>query len=455
VVREIIIVLSALFMAAGCSEDGHSLTIDLRTDYLPGAEFTRVETTVEIGGESLDAIPSGAAATDDFVAGERIAEFEGLAPGNAQVRVTLRDPAGELLATRLSRLDLDTGTGLLVVISRNCGGVACPGPMDAPDATECLSGQCVPPTCSSDDPTSCGSVACEVGTTCTSAVPCVEAICEGIACLTVPRDARCEAGQRCDIARGCVDVVVSDSGPMDSGPMDSGPMDSGLVDTAADTGSDAGLDPSLVAWWPCESLTGGVLPDVTGNGHDGLCASGLCPGIVAGRVGMACDFESEFPDTIRVPHHDDFNTMSGFSVAVWIMPRDFDYRSVFAKPVGTGDNNSYQLEFRVGPPPELLFTATPDDMAGGFLRHSDASLSSGWHHIAGTWDGTTKRLYLDGTEVATGAQTTMVFDTHDVLIGYDNNFGSPVYFYDGLMDDLRFYDRALSPGEVAALASAP
>ncbi len=73
-----------------------------------------------------------------------------------------------------------------------------------------------------------------------------------------------------------------------------------------------------------------------------------------------------------------------------------------------------------------------------------------WYHFAMTYDGTTVKLYLDGSEVASAAKTinTTLFRAH---IGKNVNNAS---WWGGSIDDVRIYDRQLSAAEVAALASA-
>jgi hypothetical protein len=78
-------------------------------------------------------------------------------------------------------------------------------------------------------------------------------------------------------------------------------------------------------------------------------------------------------------------------------------------------------------------------------------LDGGWHHAAGVNDAGGFTFYLDGiarcTEAPGGAP---IYQSNDLWVG--RNAGtSDTLDYDGLLDDLRLYDRALSPAEVTAL----
>ena len=69
-----------------------------------------------------------------------------------------------------------------------------------------------------------------------------------------------------------------------------------------------------------------------------------------------------------------------------------------------------------------------------------------WQHLAATYDGSTARYYIDGLEVrfarvGAGAGTSDVW-----RIGAYG--GSPGGFFDGIIDNVRVYNRALAPGEI-------
>jgi hypothetical protein len=73
-----------------------------------------------------------------------------------------------------------------------------------------------------------------------------------------------------------------------------------------------------------------------------------------------------------------------------------------------------------------------------------------WVHIAGTWNGSTMRLYLNGTEVASDSFSGSIgYDSNPVLIGgEDDGGGIPgCCLFRGHIDEVRLSDGALSPAE--------
>jgi hypothetical protein len=81
-------------------------------------------------------------------------------------------------------------------------------------------------------------------------------------------------------------------------------------------------------------------------------------------------------------------------------------------------------------------------------------------HVAATWDDTTMPIYRDGVEVghlAKGGAAVAVDPTVSAAIGsqpsdaFDSDPSHVAKFFDGLIDALRTYDRALSETELLHL----
>jgi hypothetical protein len=76
-----------------------------------------------------------------------------------------------------------------------------------------------------------------------------------------------------------------------------------------------------------------------------------------------------------------------------------------------------------------------------------------WTHLAGTFDGTTLRLYVNGTEVGTRAVAgPMATSTGVLRMGGNGIWGE---FFAGRIDEVRVYNRALSVAEIQTDMNTP
>jgi hypothetical protein len=80
-----------------------------------------------------------------------------------------------------------------------------------------------------------------------------------------------------------------------------------------------------------------------------------------------------------------------------------------------------------------------------------------WIHVAGSFDGTTSRVFVNGVQVASAvhAATTIgsAGETSQITVGGNQNdaTGTAAELWKGNIDDVRLYNRALSQAEIAAL----
>lgn len=201
-------------------------------------------------------------------------------------------------------------------------------------------------------------------------------------------------------------------------------------------------DPSLVAHWRFDDPPEDGALDSSGRGHHATCDR--CPELVAGMRGGGYRFDASFDEILVVPDHPDFR--GEYTIAAWIYAESTIRQiAILSKPFGSGTGNTWQLELL-----EDGFVS----LSGGSphsLTSPGALAPGAWHHVAGRWDGTEKELFIDGVEVDE-VDATVEYDGHAIYLGGDQNTGDEVLHWDGVLDDLRIYNRALSDSEIAELA---
>jgi hypothetical protein len=76
---------------------------------------------------------------------------------------------------------------------------------------------------------------------------------------------------------------------------------------------------------------------------------------------------------------------------------------------------------------------------------SEAVITDGnWHRIGFVWDGSYRRLYVDGVVVAEDVQDNLDVSSNSLYFGTGKGM-EPGTFFSGLIDDIRIYNRAVSP----------
>ena len=76
-----------------------------------------------------------------------------------------------------------------------------------------------------------------------------------------------------------------------------------------------------------------------------------------------------------------------------------------------------------------------------------------WTHIAQTFDGSTVRVFVNGTQVASRSLVGTVLDASQPLeIGSDHIFGQ---YFQGLIDEIRVYNAALTQSQIQSAMATP
>jgi len=140
------------------------------------------------------------------------------------------------------------------------------------------------------------------------------------------------------------------------------------------------------------------------------------------------------------------SNLKGFTLGCWVW-----VDSVTSRTGLIGQNDAIEMGFSS---PGVAHIWTPN---GGSLSVSWPYANGTWHHMAATGNGTALRLYFDGAEVSVTYVTTSNYGDsgYTFYAGGGTVFDAPVStsVFDGKMDEIVVYDRALSAGEVSQLAT--
>jgi len=270
----------------------------------------------------------------------------------------------------------------------------------------------------------------------------------------------------CDPGTGCTHdpVPMSGRGCRDGDGANGTCSDGACVPCAAGTAWDpvagdcavAGELSGLVGRWDFEG-TGTTVNDGTGNGHDGAPKNGASRSSDSVCGGSSLSLESASNQYVEIPSTAVLDPAERVTLAAWIKAADTAaYQTVMAKP-STESNSGLALRVHLG----VASMMGNGHLSGGGPFNTGAIgttkiEANTWTHIAGTWDTSAGewKVYVNGhLDRALVDAKGGRLPNSDVPLRIGFEFGDAGTF-DGLVDDARIYDRALTAGEVALLARA-
>jgi hypothetical protein len=208
----------------------------------------------------------------------------------------------------------------------------------------------------------------------------------------------------------------------------------------------------LVAAYGFDEGTGTTLADQTGTGHTGTIAGAAWT--AQGKFGSALTFDG-VNDWVTVNDANDLDFTTGMTVEAWVFPTASgggSWRNVVIKERAGGEAYNLYANADTNAPVVYVVRAAAPDQALDARGTGSLALNT-WTHLAATYDGTTLRLYVNGTQVGSRAVANPLLTSTGVLrFGGNSVWGE---FFAGRIDEVRLYNRALSATEIQADMNAP
>ncbi len=201
------------------------------------------------------------------------------------------------------------------------------------------------------------------------------------------------------------------------------------------------LGNGLVGHWTFDGAdTLSSITDKSGNSKNGYFYGGATSTAkTAGKLGQALRFNGS-TNYINTPT---ISIASSISASAWVHSSNFD------------QNGMVILKGAVNEQWELFFAADTNDLKwrGGGLSSVDCTplpTNNAWHHIVATQTGTAAIVYVDGVVCNSNTVEAIANGSNGIAIGRFDDFGGS-YYFNGMIDDVRLYNRVLSADEVKQL----
>jgi Concanavalin A-like lectin/glucanases superfamily len=208
-------------------------------------------------------------------------------------------------------------------------------------------------------------------------------------------------------------------------------------------GTSGDINSNLVGYWKLDENSGTTANDSIGGNTGTLVNSPTWT--TSGKINGAAQFVTT--SYINAGHAASLNDLATFTWSAWVYPNSWgssvSYILAKISAGGSGkflrvDNGSLLCE---------VTSSTTTAVAGGTL-----SLNQ-WQHVAMTFDSGTGVVtsYKNGIAIGSGTGTPNFHSDapYDLAIG--NNPNNTTRYFDGTIDDVRVYNRALSPADVLTL----
>ncbi|MDE1944267.1 MAG: LamG domain-containing protein, partial [Patescibacteria group bacterium] len=204
----------------------------------------------------------------------------------------------------------------------------------------------------------------------------------------------------------------------------------------------------LVGWWTMDgnNLIQNV-KDSSGQGNNGSLVgfSATSSAEVAGKIGGALKFNGT-SQYITVPDTTALRLSGTYSVSVWIRPAALkDYGNVLFKESLISNTGYGLITFANGSWGWQIGNTLDIQTSAALLKNTT------WSLLIATYDGTNVRLYQNGSLLSTTVASAVASDATALALGADTGDGR---YFNGTIDDVRVYNRALSASEIQALYAA-
>lgn len=184
--------------------------------------------------------------------------------------------------------------------------------------------------------------------------------------------------------------------------------------------------------------------DLSGNGNVGTSTNSPVVLTSGCKVGHCMSFNGT-NQRIDFPDNGTLNSNTGFTLETWIKTTSAAANNWIINKTTSCASSGYILalnENSVGAGRPAVYTAP-----GGWLDATATVHDGNWHHIVGTNDGATSKIYVDGVLDNSGARTGSGYSTGVLGVGGSNN-GCVGFYSASTLDEVKIYPYAISASQV-------
>jgi DUF1680 family protein len=201
-----------------------------------------------------------------------------------------------------------------------------------------------------------------------------------------------------------------------------------------------------VVWYKFDETSGTAASDSSGSGKNATLTGATW---AAGKINNAVSLNGS-SQYVSMPAGF-ISTLNDLTIATWVK---LNAVTTWTRIFDIGSSTTVNMFLTPSSGSAIRFAITTNGSGSEQRINGTAALPSGsWQHVAVTLTGSTGTLYVNGVQV--GTNTAMTLKPSSLGSTTKNYIGRSQYsdpYLNGLVDDFRIYDRALSVSEIQALA---
>lgn len=210
----------------------------------------------------------------------------------------------------------------------------------------------------------------------------------------------------------------------------------------------------LVGYWTMDGndISSTNLTDRSGNGYTGTI-SGAVP--ITGKIGQGLKFNGT---TNYISAHSAATAVnkSAGTFSLWVNINGYNVQTTSLNPeimsIGYSGSSANGISLYTGSVGRINISYRKDsvDISAGIT----GAMTNTWYHIVGTWDASNVIFYSNGELVQSTPQGSAITQAFDRFFIGSDALGTQNYYFNGKIDEVRVYNRALSATEIRKLYGA-
>ena len=216
---------------------------------------------------------------------------------------------------------------------------------------------------------------------------------------------------------------------------------------------------SLVGYWRFQEGSGIYANDTSTYGNNGTLHGFDCTSLdcnsssgwtSAGKFGRGLVFDG-VDDYVEIPNDESLNiTGNEITIEAWIYRKQDSgqWERLISKD---DDNTDYIYAMQIRADTDAIKFELDTQTTAGILNGNTPISTNQWYHVTGVYNGSQIILYLNGVVDANASLSGSInTSSGNLYIGRLRSAGSYYYSFNGIIDEVRIWNRALTPEEINA-----